>query len=143
MSAPIVKLYATTASRLKDLQVVDGQLIFVKDTRKVCLDLDGIRVEYTVLSVIPTEQNRIDSLAPAEGFYYVEETNTLWRYHGAWIQITPSGLGQITFGHIDSYPSVGNPNQLYVDDSITYRWDLATSSYLPAANATVWETLDN
>ena len=143
MSAPVVKLYATTASRLNDLSVADGQLIFVKDIRKIYLDLNGVRVEYSVLSVIPTEQDRLNNLAPSEGFYYVEETNVLWRYKGSWTQINAGGSNPIFFGSLDSFPAVGKSNQLYVDDNTIYRWDAASASYLPAANATVWETLDN
>lgn len=42
-----VKFYSTVASKLADLPVVDGQMIFVTDTKKFYLDTGGLRLEYS------------------------------------------------------------------------------------------------
>lgn len=142
MAAPIVKLYSTTAARLKDLNVVDGQLIFVKDIRKIYLDLNGIRVDYSLIQVLESDEERLSILAPVEGFYYVEGTGVLWRYKNKWVQISPDNLSPIFFGSLEDFPENGNATTLYVDDDTIYRWDALTLSYLAVANKTEWKNLD-
>lgn len=142
MAAPIVKLYATTAARLNDLSVVDGQLIFVKDVKKIYLDLNGIRVEYSIIQSLSSDEERTAILAPVEGFYYVEDTNVLWRYKTKWTQISPSNLTPIFFGSYETFPESGNATTLYVDNDAIYKWDALTSSYLAVANVTQWENID-
>lgn len=142
MAAPIVKMYSTTAARLSDLAVLDGQMIFVKDVRKIYLDLNDIRVEYSILQVLSDEQERAAILAPVEGFYYVESTHVMWRYKSGWTQITPSNLTPVFFGAYETFPEVGDPSVLYVDDDVLYKWDALTSSYLAVANKTQWEELE-
>lgn len=142
MANPIVKFYSTTAARLNDLVLQDGQLIFVKDTKRIYLDLNGLRVEYSDIRLLPSEADRTETLAPVEGFYFVEETNVLWRYKSKWVQISPSNLTPIVFGELETFPEVGNVASIYVSDNIIYKWDAGSSSYLVAANNTCWENLE-
>lgn len=142
MVNPIVKLYSTTAARLNDLEVNDGQLIFVKDTRRIYLDMNGLRVEYSDIRLLSFDSDRSGLLAPVEGFYYIEETNVLWRYKSKWTQISPSNLTPIVFGELETFPEVGNPTSLYVSDNVVYKWDAGLSSYLAVANNTCWENLE-
>lgn len=139
MAGAIIQVYATTATRLPDLAVNDGNLIFVRDTRKVYLDYGGLRLDFTTIRVFQTDAERVGTLAPVEGFYYVEDTGVLWRYSSSWKQITPSNLTPIFFGKYEDFPPTGSSSMLYVDDAQTYRWDGA--KYIVVANKTEWEEL--
>lgn len=140
MSA-IVKFYHTTNSKLNELPIVDGQVIFVHDTKKFYLDMSGVRVGYSDIQVLPSDSDRTSILAPVEGFYFVDDTNVMWRYKGGWKQITPSELSPLYFGEYESFPPIGKESTLYLTDSATYRWDSITSSYICIANKTEWRTV--
>ena len=115
MSA-IVKFYHTTQSKLAQLPVSDGNLIFVTDTKKMYLDINGNRLGYQDIQVLPTETDRTSILAPIEGFYYIEETNILWRYKEGWKKVTPDNLSPLFFGAYEDFPPTGNSNVLYISD---------------------------
>ena len=140
MSA-IVKFYHTKNSKLNEQPIVDGQVIFVHDTKKFYLDMNGVRVGYSDIQVLPSDSDRTAILAPVEGFYFVDDTNVMWRYKGGWKQITPSELSPLYFGEYDSFPPNGKENTLYLTDSATYRWDSITSSYICIANKTEWRVI--
>lgn len=86
----ILSVVETTASRLPDLSIKNGRLIFVKDSQKIALDIDGKRTFYNQTVVLQTETERTSLLAPITGlFYFVIETAILWTYQAeGWIQIT-------------------------------------------------------
>ena len=140
MSA-IVKFYYTVNSKLAELPIVDGQVIFVSDTKKFYLDMNGLRLGYSDIQVLATESDRTSILAPTEGFYFVDDTNVMWRYKGSWKQITPSELSPLYFGDYDSFPPIGKENTLYITNDATYRWDSITSSYVCIANKTEWRAI--
>ena len=140
MSA-IVKFYHTTQSKLAQLPVSDGNLIFVTDTKKMYLDINGNRLGYQDIQILPTETDRTSILAPIEGFYYVEETNILWRYKEGWKKVTPDNLSPLFFGAYEDFPSTGNSNVLYISDDATYKWDSLTSTYICVSNKTEWKEL--
>ena len=139
MANPIIQIYGTVNARLNQLPVNDGNLIFVRDTRKVYLDMGGLRLDFATIRVFQTDAERTGTLAPVEGFYYVEDTGVLWRYSSSWKQITPSNLTPIFFGKYEDFPPTGSSSMLYVDDARTYRWD--GTKYTVVANKTEWETL--
>ena len=140
MSA-IVKFYHTTQSKLAQLPVSDGNLIFVTDTKKMYLDINGNRLGYQDIQVLPTETDRTTILAPIEGFYYIEETNILWRYKEGWKKVTPDNLSPLFFGAYEDFPPTGNSNVLYISDDATYKWDSLTSTYICVSNKTEWKEL--
>ena len=139
MPNPIIKVYGTVKARLDQLPVNDGNLIFVRDTRKVYLDMGGLRLDFATIRVFQTDAERVGTLAPVEGFYYVEDTGVLWRYSSSWKQMTPSNLTPIFFGKYEDFPPTGSSSMLYVDDARTYRWD--GTKYTVVANKTEWEEL--
>ena len=139
MANPIIQIYGTVNARLNQLPVNDGNLIFVRDTRKVYLDMGGLRLDFATIRVFQTDAERTGTLAPVEGFYYVEDTGVLWRYSSSWKQITPSNLTPIFFGKYEDFPPTGSSSMLYVDDARTYRWD--GTKYTVVANKTEWEEL--
>lgn len=138
-SAP-AQFFYTTASRLNDLGIVDGQIIFTSDTKTVYLDMKNKRHSYSTIQVYATEADRLNELAPVEGYYFVEETNVLWRYKNIWKQITPSHLEPIVFvDNANQLPIVGVENVLYCTDGAIYSWK--QSSYNMIANRTEWESI--
>lgn len=140
--AAIVKCYSTLGSKLSQLPVSDGNLIFTTDTHTVYLDMNGSRIAYTDINVLPLESNRTSILAPVEGFYYIEETNILWRYKEGWKKITPDNVSPLFFGEYSSFPEKGSENTLYVSNDATYKWDSLTSTYVCIANKTEWNFLE-
>ena len=88
-TTPILSVYATVESKLPDLGIKDGQLIFVKDKPKVVLDFGGKRTVYNQIEELATDGARTSLLAPVTGrFYFVLETAVLWTYKDGWVQIT-------------------------------------------------------
>lgn len=79
---------STTASKLSELPIVDGQLIFVKDTHSILLDNDSKRIKYEQITILQEDTERTSILAPITNiFYFVEETNCLWKYKDGWVLI--------------------------------------------------------
>lgn len=134
-----VKFYSTVASKLTNLPVVDGQCIFVTDTKKFYLDMGGLRLGYSDIQVLATESDRTGLLAPTEGFYFVDDTNVMWRYKSKWIQITPSNIQPFVYGDFDSFPHPGKENTLYATQDSTYVWSTVADSYICIANKTEWK----
>ena len=128
----ILKAISTVDSKLSTLDQQDGQLIFCKDTRRILLDLNGIRTAYEQITIINTESQRTEMLSPINGFYFVLDTHILWRYSGEWIQITtyPAEIIYIDESYLN-FPPVGKPNQMYIDitENAIYRWDDEETKY--------------
>lgn len=105
----ILKAISTVDSKLASLEQKDGQLIFCKDTRKILLDLNGVRTAYEQITTINTESQRTEILAPVDGFYFVLDTHILWRYSAEWIQITsqPADVVKINQGPSNSGKFLG------------------------------------
>lgn len=139
----IVKVYTTVASKLSQLTVKDGQLIFVSDTRRIYLDFSGNRICYDTILNFDKDSDRTSLMAPVEGFYFVKETNTLWNYGvSGWNQLTSDNPNPIFFGNeVSDFPTQGNSKTLYVANDATYRYNSITSSYDMIANKTEWNTL--
>lgn len=86
----VLSVIATVNSKLRNLPVEDGQLIFVQDKQMIALDFGGKRKLYTQIEELATEEARTSLLAPVTGrYYYVMDPPVLWRYQeDGWIQIT-------------------------------------------------------
>lgn len=66
----VLSVIGTVKSKLSDLAIKNGQLIFVQDSQRIALDLNGKRTFYTQITVLKTEQERQELLAPIEGAFY-------------------------------------------------------------------------
>ncbi len=108
----LLSMIVTTSEKVKDIIIKDGQLIFVKDKRRIALDLHGNRKFYNDIGNLETEQERINLTDIEEGFYYVEESNVLYHYKGGWNQVG-GGSNAIIFSK--NLPATGVENQLYID----------------------------
>lgn len=89
-TASVLSVYTTVNSKLADLSIEDGQLIFIRDKHKIALDFDGQRKIYDQIEKLPSEEARTSLLAPVtDRYYYVLDPPVLWRYQETgWVQIT-------------------------------------------------------
>ena len=140
----VLSVCATVGSRLSDLTIKDGQLIFVHDKHKIALDFGGKRKFYNQIEELATEGARTSLLAPVAGsFYFVIETAVLWTYQNEWIQITTPPKEVVFIG--TELPELGVVKTLYVDTTrkeISV-WDEANSEYIVVADKTVEMTAED
>lgn len=133
---PILSVCATVDSKLQDLAVKDGQLIFVQDKHNIVLDYGGRRVIYRHIKELGTEEERKSLLAPVSGLYYfVIDTAVLWTYRATgWIQITTPPKEIVFIG--TELPELGSNKTLYVDtlNKEISVWDDASSKYVVVAD---------
>jgi hypothetical protein len=119
-----VKFISTVDSKLSQLQIENGQLIFVNDTRRIYLDFNGIRTEYSQVILLAKEEDRVGYLTPINAFYFVNETKIFWRYeHGEWVQLTSPPKETVVFINYSDLPSNGETNVLYITETQTYKWN--------------------
>ena len=134
----IISVIATTGSKVKDLVIKDGQLIFIPDKQRIALDFNGKRVFYNQIIILNSESDRQLILAPVEGlFYFVIETAILWTYNNSqWVQITTPAENIIYIN--DTPPQSGKESQLFFNTSeknISV-WDKESESYDVIADKT-------
>ena len=139
ITKPILSVCATTSSKVKDLVIKDGQLIFVNDNNKIALDFGGKRTFYNQITELESEQARTSLLAPITGHYYfVIETSVLWTFQGGWKQLTTPPEEIVFIG--TELPELGVTKTLYISKEINNEhisvWDDTTSSYVIVADKT-------
>lgn len=132
----IMSLVATTSTRIKDLVIKDGQLIFIQDLGRIAFDFKGQRVFYNQIVELNTEAERLSLESPISGYYFVVGEACLWFYQDTWIQITEKPQ-EIIFVGIE-IPELGQANKIYVDtdDREISVWDDETSTYIVVSNYT-------
>lgn len=86
----VLSVITTVHSKLADLPVEDGQLIFVRDKHEVAFDFGGQRKIYDQIEELSSEESRASLLAPVtDRYYFVKDPPVLWRYQeSGWVQIT-------------------------------------------------------
>lgn len=133
----VLSACATVGSKLSDLPIKDGQLIFVQDKHKIALDFGGKRVFYNKIEELATENARTSLLAPVAGlFYFVVETAVFWTYRDGWVQLTTPPREVVFFG--TELPALGTANILYVDHESKQIsiWDDNIKAYVVVADKT-------
>lgn len=134
----VMSVVVTTAVKLPDLAIKNGQVIFVSDSKKIALDFNDKRVFYNQVVVLQTESERTSLLAPiTELFYFVVETAVLWTYQvTGWIQVTTNPDEIIYVG--DNLPEIGTAKQLYINkiEKNISIWDEDTSDYIMVSDCT-------
>lgn len=132
----ILSVVATTSSKIKDLSIKDGQLVFCHDSRKIALDFNGRRIFYNQITELESEVERQSLLAPITGqYYFVIKTAVLWTYNSGWIQLTTPPQDIVFIGV--EFPELGQEKTLYVNKTEKYIsvWDDATQKYITVAEA--------
>lgn len=130
MAENILSVIGTVSSKIADISIKNGQLIFISDSRTIALDLNNRRTFYNQIVSLTTELERKSILAPVNGsFYFVVETAVLWNYQDRWIQITTPPNEIVFIG--TSLPQLGTSKTLYIDkvNKNISIWDEDTNSY--------------
>ena len=132
----VLKLVATTSSRIRELVIESGQLIFIQDIGRIAFDFKGKRVFYNQIVELETEAERLNLNDPLNGYYFVIGTGCLWAYRNGWVQITEKPESVLC---IDvELPKLGQEDKLYInkaerDISV---WDDEEKQYIKVANYT-------
>ena len=136
-----MKFIVTNAKKLNDIEIVSGQLIFVRDERIIYLDSD-IRTPFTQMIYVSTEVQRQAISSPLKGFYFVEETSVLWHFDKTkgWEQITSAPDERLVFDTCDNFPAQGKTGVLYCAPEAIYQWNTSLSSYVKMGEQ-VWENI--
>lgn len=111
----VLKLVATTSSKIRDLVIQDGQLIFLQDVGRIAFDFKGKRVFYNQIVELGTEAERLTLDSPLSGYYFVIDSGVLWYYQNEWVQITEKPE-QVVFIGVE-LPELGSAKEgtLYVN----------------------------
>ena len=133
---PVLSLVATTSSKVRELVIKDGQLIFIQDLGRIACDFNGKRVFYNQIVELNTEGERQSLESPLSGYYFVIDSACLWFYQDGWIQITEKPEEVIFIGV--ELPELGQTSKLYVDtdDREISVWDEETNKYIVVSNFT-------
>ena len=109
----VLSLVATTSSRIRDLVISDGQLIFLHDIGRIAFDIKGKRTFYNQIVELDTESDRRDLVSPLNGYYFVIDTAVLWFYKDGWVQITEKPQNIVFVGV--ELPSLGQAGKIYAN----------------------------
>lgn len=126
---------ATTSSRLPDLAIKNGQLIFIQDKCRIAFDFGDTRKFYNQINELATDSDRIALEEPvASSYYFVIETAVLWAYQDNWIQLTTTPEEIVFIGA--EIPTLGSANKLYVNkvNKEISVWDDETNGYIKVSN---------
>lgn len=136
MASAVMSLVATSSSRIRELTIKDGQLIFIQDLGRIAFDYKGQRVFYNQIVELETEAERLDLNEPLDGYYFVIDSACLWFYKSGWTQITEKP-DNILFIDVE-LPQLGQQGKLYVDtdDREISVWDDETGKYIAVSNYT-------
>ena len=131
-----LSVIATTSSRVRDLPIENGQLIFIRDIGRIAMDLNDTRVFYNQIVELATDVDRLELESPLSGYYFVIDTAVLWRYQDEWVPLTEKPKEVIFIGV--ELPELGQEKSLYVDKErkeISV-WDEETNSYIIVSDCT-------
>lgn len=130
----VLSLVATSSSKLKDLIIKNGQLIFIQDLGRIAFDFKDKRVFYNQIVELDTEAERLALESPLSGYYFVIDEACLWFYQDGWVQITEKPR-EIVFIGVE-LPELGQANKIYVDtdDREISVWDEETGKYVIVAS---------
>lgn len=112
-------------SRLSDIPITDGQLIFCRDTGNFYKDDATTRIKMSSDLVICSEL----PLAPLGNKIYLLLPNTLYYFNGEWVELNESPI--VTKDTIYSFPTIGDAYHIYIATKTnrTYRWDDDNTKY--------------
>lgn len=138
MASTNMRLVATNSSRIRELPIQDGQLVFLQDVGRIAFDFKSKRVFYNQIVELETEVERKTLENPLEGYYFVIGSACLWFYKDGWTQITEKPEEII---HIDvELPQLGQAkeNTLYVNkaDKEIAVFDSAVNDYIVVSDKT-------
>lgn len=140
-----MKFIATTSDKISSIEKKANQLIFSRDDRIIYLDTSATdRTEYTSIIVLPDETFRTNITHPVTAFYFVEDSNILYRYNSQWQQLTTPPQESLIFLKRENFPTIGKEKTLYIDEENIYQWNKEKNDYvnMSGGNAElIWEDL--
>jgi hypothetical protein len=138
-----MSLVATSSSKIRQLTIKDGQLIFIQDLGRIAFDFKGKRVFYNQIVELETEAERQALENPLNGYYFIYDEACLWFYKDGWTQITEKPQ-EIVFIGVE-LPQLGRANKIYVDtdDREISVWDEETGKYIVVSNYTAEVTSED
>ena len=141
----VLKLVATTSSKIRDLTIQDGNLIFIQDLGRIALDFKGKRVFYNQIVELDTEADRKSLENPLNGYYFVIDEGRLWFHNDEWIPITEKPQ-EIVFVGVE-LPELGQANKIYANTTEGAEhisiWDEERGVYVVVADKTQDVTVDD
>ena len=134
----IMSLIATQSSKIRELPINNGQLIFVQDLGRIAMDFNDTRVFYNQIVELETEVDRLTLEDPLSGYYFIISSGCLWFYKDGWTQITEKPKEVIFIG-VD-LPQLGQEKKIYVttkngQERISI-WDESLGTYIIVADKT-------
>ena len=145
MANSIMSLVATSSSRIRELPIKDGQLVFIQDLGRIAFDFKGKRVFYNQIVELETEADRMMMDNPLDGYYFVIGSGCLWFYKNGWTQITEKP-DNILFIDVE-LPQLGQAkeNTLYVNkaEREIAIFDGASNEYVVVSDYTNEVTVDD
>ena len=131
-----LKVIATSSSRIRDLVIKDGQLVFLQDIGRIAFDFKGKRTFYNQIVEVATEAERLALVNPISGYYFVIGSACLWFYKDGWTQITGKP-DEVLFVGVE-LPELGQEGKIYVDidDREISVWNEETDEYVKVSNYT-------
>ena len=134
----IMSLIATESSKIRNLPIKNGQLIFIQDLGRIAMDFNNTRVFYNQIVELETEVDRITLENPLDGYYFVISSACLWFYKDGWTQITEKPE-EVLFIGVD-LPQLGQEKKIYVttkegQERISI-WDESLGTYIIVSDKT-------
>lgn len=132
-----LKVIATSSSRIRDLVIKSGQLIFLQDKGRIAFDFNGKRVFYNQIVELETEAERLSLVNPISGYYFVLGSGILYHYKNGWTQITEKPESFLCIDVV--LPQLGQENKLYINkiEQDISVWDDESDKYIKVANYTM------
>ena len=134
----VLSLVATKSSKIKDLVIKNGQLVFIQDLGRIAFDFNDTRVFYNQIAELNTDSERLALDSPLNGYYFVIDTGVLWSYKDGWIQITDRPQEVVFIGV--ELPALGQANKIYANttegaENVSV-WDEELGAYVVVADKT-------
>ena len=138
MANAVMSLVATSSSRIRELPIKNGQLIFIQDIGRIAFDFKDNRVFYNQIVELETEAERLLLDNPLDGYYFVIGSGCLWFYKDGWSQITEKPQDVVFIGV--ELPQLGQAKEgmLYVNkaEKEIAIFDSASNDYIVVSDYT-------
>lgn len=134
----VLSLIATSSSKVRDLVVKNGQLIFLQDVGRIALDFNNKRVFYNQIVELNTDVERLTLDSPISGYYFIIDTAVLWYYQDGWVQITEKPENILFIGTELPALGQGKENTLYINkaDKEVAIFDKTSNEYVIVSDYT-------
>jgi hypothetical protein len=134
-----ITYYSTIASKIDNINIQDGNLIFCRDTRTIYLDARGERTPYNTFINLQTEEQRETLKNPLEGFYFIQKSKSIWNYSSlnGWELITePPSSSILFYNNEKELPEIGQDKTLYIVENLILKWQ--NNQYIKLNSSFEW-----